>query len=115
MSPGAEGVAHGKLYLDDGESQPPTPYREVEIFAEGGRHGGKLRFVSKGTYMSQTKLQKVFVLVNGEQEVGPGVTEVWVRGKTWESWSWDGRLGMLTVEGVGIDMNEFTLEAVSWR
>ena len=117
LSPGTDGIAHGKFYLDDGESQPPTPYREIEIFAEGGRHGGKLRLISEGTYMCQTRLQKVVVLVNdahGEQE-GPDVTEVRVRGKTWKSWSWDGKLGKLVIERAGIDMNELTLDAISWR
>ena len=117
LSPGADGVARGKLYIDDGESQPPTPYREVEIFAEGGRHGRKIRFVGKGTYISQAKLQKVVVLVNdveGEQEVGPGVTEVRVRGKAWKSWSWDGKLGKLVVERAGIDLNESTLDEIVW-
>lgn len=117
LSPGTDGVAHGKVYLDDGESQPPTPYREVEIFAEGGRQGGKLRFVSKGTYVSQEKLQKVVVLVNdvyGEREVSPGVTEVRVGDKIWKSWSWDETLEKLVVEGVGIDLNEPTLEEISW-
>jgi alpha-glucosidase len=117
LSPGADGVARGKLYLDDGESQPPTPHREVEILAEGGRHGGKLHFSCKGTYMSQSKFQKVVILVNdvyGEQEDGPGVTGVRLGGEIWESWSWDGKLGKLVVERVGIDLNEATLDSISW-
>lgn len=118
LSPGTDGVAHGRLYLDDGESQPPTPYREIEIFAEGGRYGGKLRLVSEGTYITQAKLQKVVVLVNdvyGEERVGSGVTEVRVGGKTWKSWSWDGTLGKLIVEKVEVDLGELTLETIDWR
>lgn len=118
LSPGTDGAAHGKVYLDDGESQPPTPHREVEIFAEAGRYGGQLQFISRGTYISQTKLQQVVVLVNGasgEQGDVRGVTEVRVGGKSWGSWSWDGQLGKLVVEGVGIDLNESIVEAISWR
>ena len=119
LSPGTDGDAQGKVYLDDGESRPPTPHREVEIFAEGGRHGGRIRFVGEGTYVSQPKLQKVVILVNDdhdeEQEAGSGVTEVWVGGKTWESWSWDGKLGELVVERVGIDLNGQTLDTIGWR
>ena len=115
LSPGTDGDAQGKVYLDDGESQPPTPYREVEIFAEGGRHGGEVRFAGEGTYVSGPKLQKVVILVNDEQEAGWDVTEVWVRGRTWGSWSWDGELGKLVVEGVGIDLNGPTLDMIGWR
>lgn len=118
LSPGTVGVAHGKLYLDDGESQPPTPHREVQIFAEGGRHGGKLRLLNEGAYISQAKLQKVVILINDvdrEQEAGPDVQEVRVRGETWDSWSWDGKLGKLVVERTGIDLNELTINAIDWR
>jgi len=115
LSPGTDGNARGMVYLDDGESQPPTPYREVEIFAEGGRHGGKIRFAGEGTYVSQPKLQKVVILVNDEQEEGSGVTEVWVGGRTWGSWSWDGKLRELVVERVGIDLNGPTLDTIGWR
>ena len=119
LSPGTDGYyAHGRVYLDDGESLPPTPYREVGIFAEGGRNGGKIRFVGEGTYVSQPKLQKVVVLVNdvrGEQEAAFEVTEVRVGGETWNSWSWDGKLGKLVVEGVGVGLNGLTLDTISWR
>lgn len=118
LSPGTEGGVRGKVYLDDGESLPPTPYRQVEIFAEGGRRGGEIRFVGEGTYVSQSKLQKVVILVNddlGEQEAGSGVTEVRVGRKTWESWSWDGKLGKLVVEGAGIDLNGMSLDTIGWR
>jgi alpha-glucosidase len=117
LSPGSDGVARGKLYLDDGESQPPTPHREVEILVERSRGGGRLWFIGEGSYVSQTKLQKVVVLVNdyhGEQETGSGVTEVRVRGETWKSWSWDGNLGKLVIERAGIDLNELTLDTISW-
>ena len=118
LSSGTDGIARGKIYLDDGESLPPTPYREVEILAEGGRYGGKLQFASKGTYVSLTKLEEVVILVNdhyGEQEVGPGVTEVRVGGEAWKSWSWDWKLGKLVVERTGIDLNKLTLDSISWR
>ena len=118
LSPGTDGVAHGKVYFDDGESLPPTPYREIEIFAEGGRHGGKIRFVGDGTYVSRPKLQRVVVLVNdvrGKQEAGSDVTEVRVGGETWESWSWDGKLGKLVVERVGIDLGKPAPDTISWR
>lgn len=117
LSPGTDGIAYGKLYLDDGESLPPTPHREVEIFAEGGRHGGKLRLTGEGTYAPQTKLQKVTILVNDDydgQEVGPGVTEVRINSESWGSWNWDGKLGELVVEMVGIDLNEFTIDGIDW-
>ncbi|KAF9779894.1 glycosyl hydrolases family 31-domain-containing protein [Thelephora terrestris] len=118
LSPGADGVARGRLYLDDGESQPPTPHRDVEIFANGGRRGGKLRLVSEGTYVSQTKVQKVVILINDGhdgQKAGPAVQEVRVKGQTWDSWTWDGKLGKLVVESVGIDLNESTVDAIDWR
>ena len=118
LSPGTDGVARGKVYLDDGESLPPTPYREVEIFAEGGRHGGKIRFIGEGTYVPQSKLQKVVVLVNdvrGEQGADSGVTEVQVGGEIWKSWSWDGKLGKLVVEDAGIDLNGMILDTISWQ
>jgi alpha-glucosidase len=118
LSPGTDGDAHGRVYLDDGESLPPTAYREIEILASGGKYGGKISFVGEGTYVSRPKLQKVVVLVNdvrGEQEAGSGVTEVWVGGETWKSWSWDGKLGKLVVERVGIDLNGLALDTISWR
>lgn len=119
LSPETDGVAYGRVYLDDGESQPPTPYREVSVFAEGGRYGGGVRFVCEGTYVPQVKLQKVTVLVNdvrGEQGFpGPGITEVRVGGETWRSWSWDGKLGRLVIEKVGIDLGELTPDAINWR
>jgi len=118
LSPGTDGDAQGKVFLDDGESQPPTPYREVKVFAKGGRHGGEIRFVGEGTYASQPKLQKVIILVNddcGEPEAGTGVTEVRVGGRSWGSWSWDGKVGKLVVEKVGIDLNGLTLDTIGWR
>lgn len=118
LSPGTDGAARGKVYLDDGESLPPTPYREVKIFAEGGRHGGKIRFLGEGTYVSKPKLHKVVVLVNdahGEEGADSGVTEVQVGGEIWKSWTWDGKLGKLVVESAGIDLNGLTLDTISWR
>ena len=118
LSPGTSGVAHGKLYLDDGESFPPPAYLEVGILAEGGRRGGKLRLSGEGTYVSQNKLQKVVVLINdyyGEQEAGSGITEVRAKGENWKMWSWDEKLGKLVVEKVEIDLNELTLDTISWR
>jgi len=117
LSPGTDGVAYGKVYLDDGESLPPTLYREVRIFAEGGRLGGKIRFVGEGTYMSQQKLQKVTILVNDardKQGAGSGVTEVRVGDRTCKSWTWDGNLGKLVVENTGVDLNGLTLDTISW-
>lgn len=118
LSPGTDGVARGKVYLDDGESLPPTPYREVEIFAEGGRHGGKIWFLGEGTHVSRSKLQKVIVLVNdvrGEQGGDSGVTEVRVGGETWKLWTWDEKLGKLVIESAGIDLNGLALDTISWR
>ena len=118
LSPGTDGIARGKVYLDDGESLPPTPYREVKIFAEGGRHGGKIWFLGEGTYLSQQKLQTVVILVNnvhGEEGAGSGVTEVRVGGEIWKSWAWDGKLGKLVVERAGIDLNGLTLDTISWQ
>ena len=118
LSPGTDGVAQGKVYLDDGESLPPTPYREVKIFAEGGRRGGKIRLLGEGTYVSEPKLQRVVVLVNnvhGGEGADYGVTEVRVGGETWKSWTWDEKLGKLVVESVGIDLNGLTLDTISWQ
>jgi len=117
LSPGTDGYARGKVYLDDGESMPPTPYREIEIFAEGGRRGGKVWFVGEGTYVSQPRLQRVIILVNdvdGEQ-VDSGVTKVWVGAKAWKAWRWDGKLGKLVVEGAGVELNGSTLDTISWE
>ena len=118
LSPGTDGNARGKVYLDDGESLPPTPYLEVEVFAEGGRHGGKIRFVSEGTYVSQPRLQKVVILVNDaydEQEAGSDITEVWVRGEAWKFWSWDEKLGELVIERLEIEINELSLGTIGWK
>jgi len=118
LSPGTDGVARGKVYLDDGESLPPTPYREVKIFVEGGRDGGKIWFHGEGTYVSEPKLQRVVVLVNdvhGGEGADSGVTEVRVGGEIWKSWTWDGKLGKLVVESAGIDLNGLTLDTISWQ
>jgi len=118
LSPGTDGVARGKVYLDDGESLPPTPYREVKVFAEGGRRGGKIRLLGEGTYVSELKLQRVVVLVNdvhGGERSDSGVTEVRVGGETWKSWTWDEKLGKLVVESVGIDLDGLTLDTISWQ
>lgn len=117
LSAGTNGVAHGKVYLDDGESLPPTPYREVQIFAEGGRRGGNIRFVGEGSYVSQQKLQKVVILVNDvhdEQGADSGITEVRVGDEICKSWTWDGKLGELVVENAGIGLNGLTLDTISW-
>lgn len=113
LSPGTEGVARGKVYLDDGESLPPTPYREIEIFAENGRDGGKIWFAGEGTYVSQSKLQSVVVLVN--EGGGSGITEVRVGDEIWKLWHWDEKDGKLVIESVGIDLNGLTVDTISWR
>lgn len=113
LSPGTDGAAQGKVYFDDGESLPPTPYREIEIFAEGGRDGGKIWFAGEGTYMPQSKLQTVVVLANGGEN--SGITEVRVGDEIWKWWQWDEKLGKLVIESVGIDLNGLTVDTISWR
>ena len=113
LSPGTDGDARGKVYFDDGESLPPTPYREVEIFAESGRDGGKIWFAGEGTYVPQSKLRTVVVLVN--EGGGSGITEVRVGDEIWKLWHWDEKLGKLVIESVGIDLNGLTVDTISWR
>jgi alpha-glucosidase len=96
------GTASGTAYLDDGESQPPTPFRDVEFEASSGQ----LVIRSVGDYHATNKLAEITVLMNGKS--ADDVSSVRVNGKDLESWTWDKLKGELVVRELAIDLNEDT-------
>jgi len=103
----ANGTASGKAYMDDGESQPPTPYRELEFAAADG----KVKIKTSGKYHVENKLSEITVLLNGEFASSLG--EVTVENKSWPSFSWDSGKGKLVIHGLDLDLN--TARTISWK
>jgi len=100
------GTASGKAYIDDGESLPPTPYREVEFdVAEG-----KAEIKVTGDYTVKSKLVEITVLVNGA--TGSSTALAKVGGKRVKEVFWDSRKGELVIKGLEIDLNKGA--TVSW-
>jgi alpha-glucosidase len=103
----SDGDASGKAYLDNGESMPPTPYRELEFTASGG----KVQIKTSGEYYVKNKLSEITVLVNGASASSLGGVKV--DEKKWETFSWDVGKGELVIKGLSLDLN--LAKTISWK
>lgn len=103
------GTASGKAYMDDGESLPPTPFKEIEFSASNG----KVEMKITGDYHVQNKLAEVTVLINGYNgSASRSVSSVTVAEKKWTSFAWDAQKGELMIKSLKLDLNEATM--LSW-
>lgn len=93
--------------MDDGESLPPTPFRELEFAASEG----KVEIKVTGEYQVQNKLAEITVLINGASAAG-NVSSVTVEEQEWKSFDWDAKKGELVIKGLSLDLNNAT--TVSW-
>ena len=103
----SNGTASDKAYMDDGESLPPTPYREVAFDVSKG----KLEIGGVGKYIVKQKLSEITVLINGASNKSQ-VGSVSVGNEKWTKWSWDGQKGELVIKNLKIDLN--SKSTVSW-
>jgi alpha-glucosidase len=102
----SNGIASGKAYIDDGESLPPTPYKEVEFLSDNGK--AEIKVI--GYYTVKQKLTEITVLVNGVTNSSPAV--VTVGGKQVKNVSWNLQKGELAIKGLEVDLNKNT--TISW-
>ncbi|KAI0668766.1 glycosyl hydrolases family 31-domain-containing protein [Trametes maxima] len=94
----ADGYAFGTVYLDDGESVPPTPNTTLTITASKGAVTIRPR---GGFYISQ-KLKEITVLGAGRTKP----SEVVVNGKKVSGWQFDKEVEKLVIGEIGgLDLN----------
>jgi alpha-glucosidase len=103
VSQAADGYAFGNAYIDDGESIPPTPHRNLEFHVSTG----ELEIASAGTFNVEQKLETVTILGT------PRPTEVSVSGKTITSWQYLEGQQKLVITGLTVNLNSAT--TISWR
>ena len=105
VSQASDGYAFGSVYLDDGESLPPTPSRTIKFSVSAG----ELRIESSGTYEVNPKLESVTILGAAE----PSEVSVGDKGLSAQSWKYDGSKMELTVNGLSVDLNDATV--IQWK
>ncbi|KAI0641236.1 glycosyl hydrolases family 31-domain-containing protein, partial [Trametes meyenii] len=95
----ADGYAFGTVYLDDGESVPPTPNTTLTITASKGT----VTIRPRGDFYISQKLREITVL--GAGRTAPG--KVVVNGKAVRGWKFDKGVEKLVItSGVcGLDLN----------
>jgi alpha-glucosidase len=96
------GTASGKAYMDDGETLPPTPYRDVYFEA----CYGKVLIWSEGDYEIYNKLTEVVILVNDWSGPWSKVSWVQVDGQDKKCWTWDCVKGELMLNLLSVDLNK---------
>jgi alpha-glucosidase len=89
--------AFGTAYLDDGESYPPGPSRELTITASVG----EVRIKGRGTFHVDQELDEVTVLGAFARP-----QSVSMNGKGVRSWDYFARRNKLVVRGLGVDLNQ---------
>lgn len=89
--------ALGTAYLDDGESYPPGPSRELTITASSG----EVRIKGRGTFHVAQALDEVTVLGAFARP-----QSVSINGKGMRSWDYFARRNKLVVRGLGVDLNQ---------
>ncbi|KAF8629789.1 hypothetical protein AX17_005568 [Amanita inopinata Kibby_2008] len=91
------GTASGTAYLDDGESNPPGPNRELTIMAASNQ----VKINSNGSFQVGQKLDDITVL---------GMTSrpksVQMNGKSVKDWTYYKQQGKLVASGLGADLNQ---------
>ncbi|KAI8969691.1 glycosyl hydrolases family 31-domain-containing protein [Trametes punicea] len=97
VSQASDGYAFGTVYLDDGESVPPTPNTTLTISANRGR----LAIDPSGDYRVSQALEKVIIL--GAYQERP--TEVRLNGEHVGSWVFDADVDRLIIAGLREDVN----------
>ena len=96
--------AFGTAYLDDGESYPPGPSRELTITSAAG----EVRIEVRGTFYVEQKLDEVTVL-----GVSTRPRSLWVNGKGVKSWDYSAQQYKLVARGLGVDLNQLAL--LKWK
>ncbi|RPD56306.1 hypothetical protein L226DRAFT_469159 [Lentinus tigrinus ALCF2SS1-7] len=105
VSQAADGYAFGTVYIDDGETVPPTPNTTLTITARTGA----VSLHPSGTYHISQQLSNVTVLGVGGRAPG----EVSVNGRKVTGWNFDAALKKLTVGDMDVDLNHPVV--VSWK
>ncbi|KAI0668774.1 glycosyl hydrolases family 31-domain-containing protein [Trametes maxima] len=94
----ADGYAFGTVYLDDGESVPPTPNTTLTITASKGA----VTIRPRGGFYILQKLKEITVLGVGRTKPN----EVVVNGKRVSSWQFDTEVEKLVIGEIGgLDLN----------
>ncbi|PFH48160.1 glycoside hydrolase family 31 protein [Amanita thiersii Skay4041] len=90
------GRAFGTAYLDDGESNPPGPSRELTITSVGGQ----VKITGNGSFRIDQKLDEVNVL-----GVSSKPTSVTLNGKAVKDFEYQAQQAKLVARGLGADLN----------
>ncbi|KAF8344964.1 glycosyl hydrolases family 31-domain-containing protein [Amanita rubescens] len=96
--------AFGTAYLDDGESYPPGPSRELTITSTAG----EVRIETRGAFHVEQQLDEVTVL-----GVSARPRSLWVNGKGVKSWDYSAQQHKLVARGLGVDLNQPAL--LKWK
>ena len=96
--------AFGTAYLDDGDSYPPGPNRELTIMASAG----EVRIKSRGSFHVDQGLDEATVL-----GIPARPRSVSVNGNGVRSWEYFARQNKLVVRGLGVDLNQ--LVVLRWK
>ncbi|KAF8344954.1 glycoside hydrolase family 31 protein [Amanita rubescens] len=96
--------AFGAAYLDDGESYPPGPSRELTITSTAG----EVRIEARGAFHVEQQLDEVTVL-----GVSARPRSLWVNGKGVQSWDYSAQKYKLVARGLGADLNRLVL--LRWK
>jgi len=104
VSQDTNNCAFGTAYLDDGESYPPGPSRELTITSTAD----EVRIETRGTFHVEQHLDEVTVL-----GVSARPRSVWVNGKDVQSWDYSARQYKLVARGLGVDLNQPVL--LRWK
>ncbi|KAK2459580.1 hypothetical protein APHAL10511_008390 [Amanita phalloides] len=104
VSQDSNGRAFGTAYLDDGESNPPGPSRELTVTAASGG----VVIDGRGLFKVTQQLEKVTIL-----GVRAHPQSVAVNGKIVKGWKYSGKANELLINGLGADLNKRVL--LTWK
>ncbi|KAI0329127.1 hypothetical protein GY45DRAFT_1325358 [Cubamyces sp. BRFM 1775] len=105
VSQAADGYAFGTVYLDDGESVPPTPNSTLTITARKG----EVVIRPSGDYEIAPALGKVVVL--GAASERPSLVSI--NGKDVRGWNFDASLQRLVISGLDVKLHQSVV--IAWH
>ncbi|THG94552.1 hypothetical protein EW026_g6944 [Hermanssonia centrifuga] len=103
VSQAADGYAFGTAYIDDGETIPPTPNRNLEFHARKGA----VTISGNGSFDVKEKLDSITILGTAAPSA------VSVQGKEVHSWEHMQAQQKLVVTGLGLSLNDQI--TISWK
>jgi alpha-glucosidase len=104
VSQARDGSAFGSSYIDDGDSDPPGPSREVTIKASRN----EVRIMGQGSFHVIQHLDEVMVL-----GVPSRPRSVYINGRDVYTWNYLEKQGKLVASGLAADLNSDVL--LQWK